>query len=76
MNWQNYIESKPEVLFGKPAIANTRIAVDLILTKLSQGDTIEDLLQAYAPLTKEHILACLSYASEQIKNEIVLPKAS
>lgn len=56
MNWQNYIESTPRVLFGKPVIVGTRIAVDLILEKLSLGDTIEQILEAYPTLSKEQIL--------------------
>lgn len=31
MNWQEYIESNPKIMFGKPVIKGTRIPVDLIL---------------------------------------------
>jgi uncharacterized protein (DUF433 family) len=59
--WQNYITATPGVVCGKPAIKRTRIAVDLILEKLSYGDTIDDLLQAYPHISREAILACLSF---------------
>ncbi len=44
---------------GKPVIKGTRITVELILRELSEGMTIEELLEAYPPLTKEDILAVL-----------------
>jgi uncharacterized protein (DUF433 family) len=60
--WQNYITATHGVVCGKPAIKGTRIAVDLILEKLSFGDSIEDLLEAYPHISREAILACLSFA--------------
>lgn len=75
-DWKQHIESNPQILFGKPIIAKTRIPVDLILEKLALGDTIQDLLSAYPSITREDINACLLYASEAIKNEITLSKAS
>ncbi len=71
INWKNYIETNPKIMFGKPVIMGSRIPVDLILGKLSFGETIEQLLKAYPSLTKESIYACLSFASESVKNEIV-----
>ncbi len=68
--WQNYITATKGVVCGKPAIKGTRIAVDLILEKLSYGDTIDDLLEAYPHISREAILACLSFASESVKKEV------
>ena len=75
-NWFEHIETNPEILYGKPVIKNTRIAVDLILEKLAQGDTVNELLEAYPTLRVEDISACLLFASETIKNEVFIPKAS
>ncbi|MBX3043909.1 MAG: DUF433 domain-containing protein [Candidatus Kapabacteria bacterium] len=71
-----HITSNPEVLFGKPAIKNTRIVVDLILEKMAFGDSIEELLDSYPSITIDDINACLLFAAETIKNEIVIPRAS
>ena len=40
-----FIESDPAVLMGKPVVAGTRIAVELILEKLSAGETVDQLLK-------------------------------
>jgi uncharacterized protein (DUF433 family) len=76
VNWNLHIESDPGKLFGKPTIINTRISVDLILEKLAAGDSVEDLLVAYPKLTKDDIIACLLFAADSIKNEVIIPKAS
>ncbi|MBK7410053.1 MAG: DUF433 domain-containing protein [Saprospirales bacterium] len=75
-DWRNHIESKPKVLYGKPVIKNTRIPVDLLLEKLSEGETIDDLLKAYPRLKKEDIFAALAFAAEMIKSEVVHSLAS
>ena len=54
----------PALLGGKPAIAGTRISVQLILEKLRDGWTIADLLDDYPHLTREQIVAALAYAAE------------
>ncbi|MCP9761699.1 DUF433 domain-containing protein [Lacihabitans soyangensis] len=76
MNRKSHIESNPNILFGKPVIFKTRISVDLILEKLASGDTIEDILEAYPNISKNDIFACLQFASESIKNEVVFSLAS
>jgi uncharacterized protein (DUF433 family) len=68
----DYIEQKPGVLGGKPVIKGTRIGVDLILEKIGAGESIEDLLQAYPFLSKEAILACISYGAALVRNEILI----
>jgi uncharacterized protein (DUF433 family) len=58
------IITDPGVLAGKPVIAGTRISVQLILEKLRDGWTIDDLLDDYPQLTREQIGAALDYAAE------------
>ena len=68
MQWKKHISASPEILCGKPVIKNTRIAVDLIIEKLKNGETIDDVLESYPHLSHEKIMACLSYASEDLGN--------
>ena len=57
------IASDPAILGGKPVIAGTRIGVDLILEKLSDGESIDDILIDYPHLTREQIIAAISFAA-------------
>jgi len=49
------IEINPNVMMGKPVIRGTRITVELILRKLSEGATEAELLEAYPKLTHQDI---------------------
>lgn len=70
------IEINPSVMQGKPVIRNTRIPVELLLRKLAEGATPEDLLAAYPRLTKQDIQACLAYAADAIAHEDVYSLSS
>ena len=52
-----------EILAGKPVIRGTRLAVEFILELLAAGESETDILTNYPGLSREDILACLSYAS-------------
>jgi uncharacterized protein (DUF433 family) len=52
-----------EILAGKPVIRGTRIAVEFILALLAAGQSESEIIASYPGLTREDILACLSYAS-------------
>ncbi len=68
-NYRKRITVDPDVMMGKPVIKGTRITVDLILKKLSEGLTIEQLLEAYPHLTNDDVLAALSYSADVIAQE-------
>jgi uncharacterized protein (DUF433 family) len=53
----------PGILAGKPVIRGTRLAVEFILELLAAGQSENEILANYPGLTREDILACLSYAS-------------
>ena len=67
------ITADPKVMAGKPVIKGTRLTVQFILGLLADGVTIEGILEEYEGLTKEDILACLSYASEAVDRSTYLP---
>jgi uncharacterized protein (DUF433 family) len=48
---RDYIVSDPSIMMGKPVIAGTRITVELILEKLSAGETVDQILEAH-PLSR------------------------
>ncbi len=51
------------ILAGKPVIRGTRIAVEFVLELLASGQSEDEILTNYPGLTRDDILACLSYAS-------------
>ena len=63
MPLSEHIVVDPEILAGKPVIRGTRLAVEFILELLASGQSEDNILSNYPGLTREDILACLSYAS-------------
>ena len=60
------IEVNPKVMMGKPVIRGTRIPVELILRKISEGANERDLIDAYPRLRREDIQAALRDACRYI----------
>jgi uncharacterized protein (DUF433 family) len=63
MPFSERIVVDPEVLAGKPVVRGTRLAVEFILELLAAGQRDDEIMASYPGLTREDILACLSYAS-------------
>ena len=55
MSRTSRIEVAPKVMLGKPVIRGTRIPVELILRKLSEGASDANLLDAYPRLKRADI---------------------
>ena len=69
MDYREHITSDSKVMLGKPVIKGTRITVELVLTKLSQGATVTDLLQSYPNISNDDVLAVLMYAADVVSTE-------
>ncbi len=74
--WENHIEINPEIMYGKPVIKGTRIPVELILEKMSNGQTFRELSIDYPDLKEDDLYACLAYATSLLRNEVTIPLAS
>jgi uncharacterized protein (DUF433 family) len=72
MTLTDRIDINPEVMLGKPVIRGTRIPVELILRKLSDGASDADLVDAYPQLTREDIQAAIRYAADALAHEEVV----
>ena len=66
------IEINSRVMLGKPVIRGTRIPVELVLRKLGEGASEEDLLDAYPRLTRQDIQAAMTYAADTLAHEETL----
>lgn len=72
MDYKERIVSDYQIMLGKPIIKGTRITVELLLRKLSEGATTQDLLVMYPHLQEDDVLAALMYASNILANEEVI----
>jgi uncharacterized protein (DUF433 family) len=63
------ITADSSIFGGKPIIRGMRISVELILSLLAQGESIEDILDDYPDLVADDVRACLAYAHAVVAND-------
>ena len=71
MDYKKYIEINPQIRFGKPCVKGTRISVYDVLSWLASGMSIDDIISDFPQLTREQILACLSYSADKERKATV-----
>ncbi len=67
-----YIVADTEICGGTPTFSGTRIMVWQIIEMLETGETIEEIIENYPSLTKEHIIAALKFAREKLSGDRVI----
>ncbi|MSU57034.1 MAG: DUF433 domain-containing protein [Pedosphaera sp.] len=66
----NRITVNPQIHFGKPCVAGTRIPVQDVLELVQEGLPFAEIVRDYHPdLTADDIRACIQYAREIIAAE-------
>lgn len=65
------ITVSPDKCFGKPCIRGLRIPVASILSYLSSGMTMEDVLREWPELEPEDIYQALGYAAWMMEERII-----
>ena len=64
------ITTQPQIHFGKPCVAGTRITVQSVLELVREGVTSGDIRRDYYPdLSSDDIRACVQYAIDLIALE-------
>lgn len=58
------ITSDPHILGGKPVIRGTRISVELVLSLVASGMTIDGILENYPHLKRSDVKAAIEYGSK------------
>ncbi len=67
-----HIESRPDVLGGKPCIKGTRISVEFILDLVASGASRDDIVRAYPHLSAVAVEEAVRYAAHFLKNDVVV----
>lgn len=66
----------PDKCFGKPCIRGMRMPITSILSYLSSGMTIEEILEEWPELEREDIYQSLGYASWVMQERVISLAAS
>jgi uncharacterized protein (DUF433 family) len=76
MNWRERISIDPRIHHGDPCIKGTRVPVSVIVGSIADGDTFEQITDAWPQLTPEDIKAALRFAAEAVSNADFIPMAA
>ena len=78
MEWNEHINSDPNMLLGKPVIKGTRISVELILELFEAGWDTKMLLASYPNIKEGDLQAVFSYLRDCARNEFFfrIPKSA
>lgn len=63
------ITMNPAIFGGKPIVRGRRLAVEHVLAMLEAGDDMDTILEGYAWLEREDVLACIAYAHRMVAHE-------
>jgi len=64
------IAVSPQIHFGKPCVAGTRITVQNVLELVREGLSFAEIIRDYCPdLQPEDIRACIQYAMDVVAAE-------
>jgi uncharacterized protein (DUF433 family) len=55
-----------EVMSGVVVFAGTRVPVQTLLDYLEEGDTLDQFLEDFPTVTREHAVAVLEFAKESV----------
>lgn len=73
-NLLNRITTNPGIFNGKPIIRGMRFKVSDVLSYLSSGMSVEEILNDFPYLEKEDITASLLYASKKLDHPVISVK--
>lgn len=60
-----FIQSRPDVMGGTPVFTGSRVPVRTLVEHLEAGDSIDDFLEGFPTVRREHVIAFLEAAAEQ-----------
>lgn len=60
------IDRNPEILGGTPVFAGTRVPVRVLLEHLEAGDRLDDFLDDFPSVSREHAMTVLECAVDEL----------
>jgi uncharacterized protein (DUF433 family) len=72
IDYKDIIALEPDKRSGKPCIRGLRITVYDVLSYLAAGMTIDEIISDFPSLTRNDVLACLSYAANRERHTVIV----
>ena len=72
IDYKDIITLEADKRSGKPCIRRLRITVYDVLSSLAAGMSIDEILNDFPSLTRDDVLACLSYAADRERHTVIV----
>ena len=69
--WRTLVTVDPNICHGQACVAGTRIPVSVVLDNLAAGLSEGEIVASYPRLTHEAIQACIAYAADLAREQVV-----
>jgi uncharacterized protein (DUF433 family) len=66
---QPVIHSAPDILGGVPVLVGTRVPVKDLFGHLEAGDSLHDIQNSFASMTRDQVVAALEFAREGLAQD-------
>lgn len=70
-SWRNHVTVDPKICHGQACVTGTRIPVSVVLDNLAAGVSEPEILASYPRLSHEAIHACIAYAADLAREELL-----
>jgi uncharacterized protein (DUF433 family) len=71
-NWDRIVRD-PQICGGQPVFKGTRVILRTVLASLADGDSIEEILEAFPTLKAEDVRAAIAFAAASAEEDLPTP---
>ncbi len=71
--YSDRIVRDPQVCGGQAVFKGTRVTLRTVLASLADGDSIEEILEAFPTLKPEDVRAAIAFAAASAEEDLPLP---
>jgi uncharacterized protein (DUF433 family) len=61
------ISVNPEIMSGMPVFEGTRVPIEALLENLAAGVSLDEFLENFPTVSREHALAILNFSNQTLK---------
>jgi uncharacterized protein (DUF433 family) len=73
VDYQKFMERRPQVCGGEPVIKGTRVTVRTILGSLAEGPSVEQIVTDFPTVSGEAVRAIIAYAAASAEEDLPVP---
>jgi uncharacterized protein (DUF433 family) len=73
LDYNQFIERRPDLCGGEPVIRRTRVTVRTILASLAEGASIKEIIADFPGVSPEAVQAIIAFAAASAEEDLPIP---